>query len=282
MIANKYKLIEKIKEGAFGIIFKGEHVRTRELVAIKFEPKNTDKKTLKNEAKLYQYFGRIEGFPQLKWFGTNEHAHYLVMELLGFSLTEMINHYKGFCLKTVLLLGIQIIKKIQILHEMYLVHRDIKPDNFLFGLGIVTNKLHLIDFGISKRYNFDGVHIPETKLHNLIGTPNFVSLNVHNNIEPSRRDDLESGIYIIIYMLFGKLEWDVTNYTINQIYTLKLNIHTNNKLPSFINSMLYYVRCLTFDETPDYNYINNLMVTVVNKNGYIDDNRFEWNITQHV
>ena len=114
MLANKYKLIEKLKEGSFGIIFKGENVRTSELVAIKFEPKDIDKKTLKNEAKIYQYFGRLDGFPQLKWFGTNENNNYLVIDLLGISLTEMIQYYKAFCLRTVLLLGVQIIKRIQI------------------------------------------------------------------------------------------------------------------------------------------------------------------------
>ena len=258
MLVQKYKIIEKIKEGSFGSIFKGENSRTKELIAIKFEPKNIDKKTLKNEAKIYQYFGKLDGFPQLKWFGTNETHNYLVIDLLGHSLTEMIHHYKAFSLKTVLLLGMQIIKRVQVLHEQLLLHRDIKPDNFLFGLGNTTNKLHLIDFGISKRYDFDGIHISESVIHKLIGTPNFVSLNVHNGIEPSRRDDLESCVYIIVNMLFGKLEW-FDKQNINDIYFLKTKLYTVNELPAFIQIMLSYVRGLTFNETPNYSYIINLM-----------------------
>jgi len=276
MLANKYKIIEKIKEGSFGIIFKGENVRTNDLVAIKFEPKDIEKKTLKNEAKIYQYFGRIDGFPQLKLFGTNENNNYLVMDLLGVSLSEMIQYYKVFSLKTVLLLGVQIIKRIQILHEKLLLHRDIKPDNFLFGLGKTTNKLHIIDFGISKRYDYDGVHISESKIHKLIGTPNFVSLNVHNGIEPSRRDDLESCIYIIINILFGELEW-FNKKNANEIYALKSKLQFIHELPSFIKIMLYYVRDMKFDETPDYEYIINLMVTVFNENKYENDDKYEWN-----
>jgi serine/threonine protein kinase len=271
MLVQKYKIIEKIKEGSFGSIFKGENSRTKELIAIKFEPKDIDKKTLKNEAKIYHYFGKLDGFPQLKWFGTNETHNYLVIDLLGNSLTETINHYKAFGLKTVLLLGIQIIKRVQVLHEKFLLHRDIKPDNFLFGLGNTTNKLHLIDFGISKRYDFNGIHISESTIHNLIGTPNFVSLNVHNGIEPSRRDDLESCIYIIVYMLFGKLGW-FDKHHIDEIYALKSNLHTVTDVPPFIKNMLCYVRCLTFDEIPDYNYIINLMAS---ENKYKDDILFE-------
>ena len=275
MISNKYKIIQKIKEGSFGTIFKAENVRTHELVAVKSELKNIDKKTLKNEAKIYQYFGRLDGFPQLKWFGTTANNTYLVIDLLGVSLNEMIQYYKAFSLKTVLVLGIQIIKIIQTLHTTSLLHRDIKPDNFLFGIGTTTNKLHLIDFGISKRFDFNGIHITQTKIHNLIGTPNFVSLNVHNKIEPSRRDDIESCIYIIVNMLFGKLEW-FDNTDINNIYLLKSKLHTVQEIPAFIKIMLFYIHNLKFDESPDYNYIINLMVKVFKDNEYNDDNIFEW------
>jgi len=276
MISNKFKIIEKIKEGSFGIIFKGKNIRTFELVAIKFEPKNMDKKTLKNEAKIYQYLGRIEGFPQLKWFGTNENSNYLVMSLLGESLSNMIQRYNTFCLKTVIRLGIQIIKRIQILHEKCLLHRDIKTDNFLFGFGNTTNKLHLIDFGLSKRYDFDGIHINQSKIHKLIGTPNFVSLNVHHGIEPSRRDDLESCIYIIINMFLGTLEWATNKKNHEEIYLLKSKLLFIEKLPLFIKNMLYYVRNLNFDETPDYEYIINIMKKEYNENNYENDEIYEW------
>ena len=146
IIAKKYKLINKISDGSFGEVFKGENIRSGEMVAIKIEKKIDEIKTLKNEAKIYQYLGKKEGFAQLKWFGTNDKINYLAVDLLGYSLTKMIEHYKAFSLKTVLLLGIQIIQRIHILHEHSLLHRDIKPDNFLFGLGPNTNKLYLIDF----------------------------------------------------------------------------------------------------------------------------------------
>ena len=278
IIANKYKLIEKIKEGSFGSVFKGQNIRNGDLVAIKFESKTDDKKMLKNEAKIYQYLGKLNGFPHLKWYGTTESHTYLVLDLLGVSLSDMLKIYKRFSLKTTLLLGIQIIKIVELLHSKHLLHRDIKPDNFIFGLGTTTNKLHLIDFGFSKRYYYDGIHIPEKEINNLIGSPNFVSLNVHNSIEPSRRDDLESCIYIILNMLLGDLDWFNISNSNNEMFLLKQNILSKLDGLSllFIKKMLLYVRKLDFDETPNYNLLVKLISSEFIHNGFENDHIFEW------
>lgn len=275
-IDNKYKIITKLKEGSFGSVFKCENIRTGEFVAIKFEHKNNEMKTIKNEAKIYQYLAKTDGFPHLKWFGTNENFNYLAINLLGWSLSEMISYYKAFSLKTVLLLGIQLIKRIQTLHNKFILHRDIKTDNFLFGLGPETNKLYLIDFGFAKRYDYDGIHIEEKHNNTLVGSPNFVSLNVHNGIEPSRRDDIESCIYIIVNMLLGKLEWFDNKIEHRNIYLLKKQILLLNEIPSFIKIMLCYVRTINFNETPDYDYLVNLMSKVFYENNYKNDGIFEW------
>jgi serine/threonine protein kinase len=263
MIANKYNLIEKINEGSFGTVFKAVNKRTDEYVAIKFEDKNSIIKSLKNEAKIYQYLGKLDGFPYLKMFGTINDKNFLVMNLLGHSLTEIIqtNHLN---INNVLYLGIQIIKRIQTLHEHHLLHRDIKPSNFIFGKDNETNKLYLVDFGFAKRYNYYGTHIEEKSINKIVGSPNFVSLNVHNLIEPSRRDDIESCIYIILTMLLGKLEW-FHKSNIIEIANLKKEIISNDEIPSFIKNMLYYIRQLDFNEKPDYEYLIKLMMTELDK-----------------
>jgi serine/threonine protein kinase len=265
MIANKYKLIEKINEGSFGTIFKAENIITKEFVAIKFEHKSEQIKSLKNEARIYQYLGRLDGFPQLKTFGTTDKVNYLVMDLLGKSLVSIIDNYDDLSLNTVLLLGIQIIKRIKSLHDKCLLHRDIKPSNFVFGSENNTNKLFLIDLGFSKRYDYNGKHIEEKNIKNIIGTMNFVSLNVHKYIEPSRRDDIESCIYVILTMLIGNLEWfNETN--INKIFLLKKNIIKKDNVPTFIKNILHYVRTIKFNEVPDYGYIINTLKQEFNDN----------------
>ena len=276
MISNKYNLIEKISEGSFGSVFKAENIRTKENVAIKFEIKIDNLKSLKNEAKIYQYLGKINGFPQLKMFGTTDKVNYLVIDLLGKSLSNTILYFNKLSLKTTLLIGIQIINRIKVLHEFQLLHRDIKPSNFLFGLEKDTTKLYLVDFGFSKRYIYNGNHIQEKKITKILGSPNFVSLNIHNHIEPSRRDDLESCIYIMLSMLFGKLVW-FDKSDLNDIYKLKEQIILSEEVPTFIKILLNYVRKMKFDETPDYNYIINIIIETFKTNLFENNDKFEWN-----
>ena len=204
MLANKYKLLEKLSQGSFGKVFKAENIRTGEIVAIKTEVKSKEQKSLKMEAKIYQYLANTDGIPQLKWFGATNNVNYLVTNLLEHSITSLVKEYGRLSVKTVLLLGTQMIERLEILHGHFLIHRDIKPDNFMINISDRTNKVFLIDFGFCKRYNYEGNHIEFKMNKTLIGTPNYVSLNVHKGCEPSRRDDLESCLYVMIYMLFGK------------------------------------------------------------------------------
>ena len=258
MIANKYSVIEKISEGSFGTILKGKNERTGELVAIKIESKSTITPTLKTEAKIYQYLGKQDGFPQLKWFGTNDKYNYLVVDLFGHSLTHTLHNETINCIVAIEF-GIQIINRIETLHSKSLLHRDIKPDNFLFGLGNETNKLYLIDFGFCKRYEYNGRHIPQKTISGIIGSLNFVSLNVHDGLEPSRRDDIESCMYIILYMYIGYLDWIKFDISREKMIKLKRELTNNPDIPFFIRSLLQYIRLLGFDEMPNYKYIISIL-----------------------
>jgi len=256
MIANKYRLLEKLNEGSFGLVYKAENVRTGEKLAMKVEKKmGKNVTTLKTEAKIYQYLDKLNGFPQLKWFGTDNEYNYLAIDLYLFSLNTIVKTNKIINIETVLLFGKQMIERIETLHSKLLLHRDIKPANFLLD---ETNKLFLIDFGMCKRYDYDGKHISKNEITSIIGTINYVSLNVHNGIEPSRRDDLESCVYIIIYMMFGNLDWE-KQVSPAVIKAQKEEQVVNTKLPSFIIEMLIYIRRLRFEETPDYKLLISIL-----------------------
>lgn len=275
MIANKYVLLEKINEGSFGVLFKAQNNRTKEMVAIKFENKSEQIKVLKHEAKIYQYLGRLDGFPQIKTFGSTDTFNYLVINLLGESVFNIITRYGNLSLKTTLLLGIQSIKRIQSLHEKSIVHRDIKPSNFMIGGNNDTNKLFLVDLGFCKCFDLNGTHMIEKKINHIIGSPNYASLNVHNNIEPSRRDDLESCIYVILTMLLGNPIW-YDKHDLQEIVLLKQDVLNMDNVPLFIKTMLKYIRALAFAENPNYEYIIDLMMVELDTNKMADDGIFEW------
>lgn len=259
LIGNKYKLIERIGKGNFGSIYKAQNIRTNELVAIKVESIARETKLLKRESQILQYLANtsVDNFPELKWFGLDEQNYYMVMNLLGESLSAIKEFFGELDIKETLLIGIQMVERIRTLHQHLLVHRDIKPDNFVFGLGNKKTKLYLIDFGFTRRYtNDNGIHIPFKENCSLLGTPNFVSLNVHKGYEASRRDDLESAILIMIYLHMGELSWESTN---NNIIKAKEDIIYDRDIPELLIDLLVHIRRLTFEEQPDYDYILELM-----------------------
>ena len=252
LINKKYRVLEKIGEGSFGFIYKGENIRTRELVAIKVESIEKELKLLKNESVIYQYLNNIQGIPIVKWFGKDETNYYMVLNLLGESL-ESIKNNLTFSLTNVLQIGIQVIILLKTIHDKGLVHRDIKPDNFLLGLNNQRKRIYIIDFGLCKSYMTNDEHNPVKKTNNLIGSLTYASINTHNCIELSRRDDMESLGYMLIYFYLGKLPWqDLSSENVNVIQKLKQDITIHDKLPQILVNYIKYVRCLEYEEKPNY------------------------------
>ena len=248
IIANKYKIIEKLNNGEFGTIFKAENIRTKEKVAIKMESISVETKMLKRETQIYQYLGKAVGIPRVKWFGTTDEYNYMVLPLFGDSLAS-----KTFSLVDSFSIGQKIVRILSFIHEKGLIHRDVKPDNFVFNQD--GTDVYIIDFGLCKKYiDNDNKHIEMKSGKTIIGTPNFVSMNVHNGIEPSRRDDLISVSYIILYLINGGLPWQ-TKREIKDIKRQKQLILQWCNTPEELIKYIHYCENLNFDETPDYEYL---------------------------
>jgi serine/threonine protein kinase len=259
IINNKYLLIEKIGNGSFGSIYKGQNIRTKEFVAIKVENIKTNHKLLKNESIIYQYLNNNKGIPNIKWFGKDDENYYMVINLLGKSLQEIKNKLQKFSLSLILKIGIKIIQLLKMIHEKKLVHRDIKPDNFLFD---TNNNLYIIDFGFCKTYIENDKHISIKNTHGLIGSYMYASINAHKYTELSRRDDLESLGYMLIYFYLDFLPWQYMDCKLenNKIIEEKKNIINTEKLPDIFIEYMNYVRNLLFDEKPNYSFIINNLV----------------------
>jgi serine/threonine protein kinase len=274
IIANKYKLIKKIGNGNFGSIYKGINIRTNENVAVKIELISDELKLLRHESNIYRLLSHVDGVPKIKWYGKDELYYYMVIDLFGDSLQESLNKSKKFKLKLVLQLGINILDILMKIHNAGFIHRDIKPENFLFSLNKPV-KIYIIDFGISKPYILNNNHIPYQYKNKFVGNLNFASINTHNLYEQSRRDDLESLAYMLVYFYFGELEWinyyDNNDNTENSnvlafnnfesdnqyIKNQKESLHNNSSIPKVLLDYYVMVKNLEFEETPDYaKYIN--------------------------
>ena len=262
LIENKYEFLGELGRGAFAVVYKARNKRTNALVAIKKGTDSTEMKLLKNEIDIYSHLKGGKGIPIVIWHGIENDKYYMVINLLGSSLTNCTSKQSTMNIDAVVKLGKQMIQRISYIHGKLLLHRDVKPDNFLFERDNV-DKIYLIDFGLSKFYIREEDHIPFRDDRSLLGSMNYVSINVHHGIEPSRRDDLESLVYIMYYLWNGCVEWDeftveqYSNYTDMSIAIAnkKIECLDCDRTPLYIRNMFTYCRNLGFDETPDYIYL---------------------------
>jgi serine/threonine protein kinase len=251
-INNKYLIIKKIGEGSFGTIYKGRNIRTNEYVAIKVEPIRKGTKLLKNESIIYNHLNNCVGIPSVKWFGKDKINYYMVINLLGESLQDLKNKNTSFSLKLTLQIGINIINLLKTIHNNGFVHRDIKPDNFLFGLNNKSNQIYIIDFGLCKPYIYKEKHIDIKSSHSLIGSKTYASINAHDFIELSRRDDLESLGYMMLYFYLGELSWqDLKEASNEDIKYMKNNLKLES-IPEVLVNYIKYVKNMEFNENPNY------------------------------
>ncbi|XP_070186297.1 casein kinase I-like isoform X1 [Littorina saxatilis] len=288
-VGNKYRLGRKIGSGSFGDIYLGTDISNGEEVAIKLECVKTKHPQLHIESKIYRMMQGGVGIPTIKWCGAEGDYNVMVMELLGPSLEDLFNFCsRKFSLKTVLLLADQLISRVEYIHSKNFIHRDIKPDNFLMGLGKKGNLVYLIDFGLAKKYRDARTHqhIPYRENKNLTGTARYASINTHLGIEQSRRDDMESLGYVFMYFLRGSLPWQglkaaTKRQKYERISEKKMSTPIEELckgFPSEFATYLNFCRSLRFDDKPDYSYLRQLFRNLFHRQGFTYDYVFDWNM----
>ncbi|KAF5941886.1 hypothetical protein HYC85_019528 [Camellia sinensis] len=286
VIGGKFKLGRKIGSGSFGELYLGVNVQSGEEVAVKLEPVKTKHPQLHYESKLYMLLQGGTGVPHLKWFGVEGEYNAMVIDLLGPSLEDLFNYCnRKFTLKTVLMLADQLINRVEYMHSRGFLHRDIKPDNFLMGLGRKANQVYIIDYGLAKKYRDlqTHKHIPYRENKNLTGTARYASVNTHLGVEQSRRDDLESLGYVLILPWQG-LKAGTKKQKYDKISEKKMLTPIEvlcKSHPSEFISYFHYCRSLRFDDKPDYSYLKKLFRDLFIREGYQFDYVFDWTILKY-
>ena len=267
VLFKKYEVKKKLGEGAFGDVYLGQQISNNEYVAIKTEYRNIIKPILESEAfLLYSIAG--PGIPEVKSFGKTKKFNILVEPLLGKSLFDIFTeNHKNMNIIDACLIGKQIIDRIQWIHSKYIVHRDIKPDNFLIGRKD-PNVIYLIDFGLSKKYRSTttGKHIRFGFTGKLTGTVRFASANALRGGEQSRRDDIESIGYMMVYFLKRRLPWQSITGNKKMERYLKIYKMKKNTTPEKLCEGLFpemaefisYAKSLEFEQEPDYTFLQNI------------------------
>lgn len=280
-IAKKYCIEEAIGSGKFGEVYKGVNEKNGEPVAIKLESPETPMKLIKHETTILKYLHDhgCRNIPMVYWFGIWNHYSVLVMPFLESSLYEKIKtlhkEQKVVPMEKIYSIMMSAIDIIMAVHKNYVIHRDIKPQNFMLKNG----ELHLIDFGLATFYIEDQrEHVKNTQAGQfIIGTPKYASYNIYNGDTPSRRDDLISLGYIFIWIVCGELSWDniIDDGTRSEIKDEGNLTHNKNKQRKHLKSWetlksicekidqtlfnyLNYFYNLRYEEEPNYSAVREL------------------------
>ena len=280
----KYKTVKLISKSKFSSIYEGINIKTKEKIAIKLEEKNKYNLLEKEAYTLISIKGY--GIIDLLSFGKNTKYNIMIQPLLGDSIHNFfLSQFKNFSLSDICLISLQCLERIEWIHKNDIIHRDIKPDNFLFGIKD-PRTIYLIDFGLSKKYRSKRTlkHIKYCYTRKIVGTARYTSINSLRGYEMSRRDDLESFYYMVIFFILKKLPWQdikansrVEKY--HKILELKFIFDIDDYkilLPNEIIKMFKYVKKLKFEETPNYSMIKNSFKSILYNIGHTEIETFSW------
>jgi casein kinase 1 len=260
MLLNKYNIVSYISNGEFGEVTKATY--NDKSYAIKCGAKDL----IKYEIQIYKQLRTINNISTIYDVFETNNKMYMVMDLYTMTLKD----YKlqncdqlNYVEHTITMLG-ELIAIIKLIHENNIIHRDLKPTNICLD---TSYNLYIIDFGLSKMYKSGTIHNSETQIKSLIGSVNFSSLNVINLIEPSRRDDIESLLYILFYLLLDNscyniyTSLDVSNKKNIDILLMFLQDKNNSILNkksinyTTLDKLFKYIRRLKYNQVPNYDYI---------------------------
>ena len=267
---SKYKTIKKLGEGSFGKVYKASY--NNKLFAIKFEKKSSNQSLLESEATIMNYL-KCKYIPNIESFGQNNEYNILIMQLMDKSLEDLINIYKTFSIKTTCLLAYQMINILKFIHDNHIIHRDIKPDNFVMGIKEKNQNLYILDFGLAKKYRSSKnlVQYPLIKKKKLTGTARYASINALEEYEQSRRDDLESVSYVLMYFLRGNLPWQGLKVKVKEERYQKIlekKKETSSEelckgFPKEFSMLVSYSRNLGYYDEPKYKKLRKMFLNLV-------------------
>ena len=264
MLLNKYEVISNISNGEFGEVLK---VRCNDkLYALKYG----EKELLKYEVQIYKQLKSCNNISNIYDVFDYNNKMCIVLDLYSMTLVDYkLRNYENanYYIRCIVIIKSLIII-IKTIHENNILHRDLKPTNICLDS---NHKIYIIDFGIAKIYKHANLHAKETKIKGLIGSVNFSSLNVVNLIEPSRRDDIESIFYILLYLLLNNEDYKCydgfNNYekkNINAItYLMKHTLVIENINYEILEKLFNYIRRLKYNQEPKYDYIVELLTKLL-------------------
>ena len=274
-IFKKFKPLKLIGKGTFSTVYLAENISNSQQVAVKVEKRINDSTDLLESEAFLLYKLRGFGIPEVISFGRLKNYNILIEPLLGISLLDLyIKKNKKIDMKDICLIAIQLIDRIEWVHSKEIIYRDVKPENFLFGK-INPEILYMIDFGLCRKYiNINtGKHITPKNIGKFTGTSRYASVYAMAGNEQSRRDDIESIGYLLVFLMKTRLPWqgiqgNSHKECYQKLYLMKKYMPIEklcNGLPKEMIEYLKIAKNLRFEQEPNYNYLKHLFKNILTK-----------------
>ncbi|OAL53546.1 kinase-like protein [Pyrenochaeta sp. DS3sAY3a] len=278
LVGDKYQLDRRLGRGAYGEVYLGHDLDSGEEVALKLEYHEVDPSQLQNEVEIYKKLDQGRGIPRFYWLGYDCEFTIMAFELLGPSLEDLFNYCsRKFSLKTVLLLADQLISRFQYIHSKGFIHRDVKPNNLLMGIGTQGNTVYTTDIGLAKeiedphRYRYT---------YPMVGTPRYASINALLGKEQSPRDDMESLGYVLLYFLKGSLPWQGLKCKPEEkekmILKMKQQATGSGLFHNVPVEFKKYFELISSDKSLSYRKLRRLFSDLFHRQNFHYDNVFDW------
>jgi serine/threonine protein kinase len=252
--------VEPVGQGGFGDVWVVQSTEDDKRYAMKVELPNVPRQNLAFESEILRKLQGSKRFPQLKITGKEDGHCFMVEELLGPNLTTLVEQLPGSVVLTPYLprLAKEMLLCIEDFHRYGYIHRDIKPQNYVVRLnGEVP--ICLIDYGIARQYlAANGRHMDARESAAAIGSPVYVSINVHNRQDCSRRDDLISWFYSVMALSQCRLPWLGKHLPLDEVGRMKTEYPLTRLAEGMsvgFQVIARHIEGLGFTDVPDYRFI---------------------------
>lgn len=274
-----YTLQERLGRGSFGEVYSCRNKQGKTLAAKLEERRNKKGRArggpsqLHYEHRIYRLLTGGSGIPQVHDYFSDGDYNIMIMDRLGKSVEDVLGEQGGsLAADIVVAIGRKVLSALEHVHRNGVAHRDLKPQNMMLAQDTSDTNVYLIDYGLAKRFN-DPVtgHIPYSQnKRGLTGTPRYASVSSHLGAEQSRRDDLESLVYIMVYLRTGRLPWQgmrgsTKKAKYHKIMRMKQNISDRRlaaHFPAPFKDFVRIVRSLDFEQEPPYAQLQNILLRV--------------------